>query len=386
MIKYKKSNKDGGKHMKYGLVLAGGGVRGAFHIGVWKALRRMNIELCAVTGTSIGAINGALVAQGEFETAMKMWRGISLNNIIKLPKGMEDKQNIFTLKSIPELAKDMRKNEGLDMSPLEDIVRGIIDEDKLRSSEIDFGIATFSLTQKKGLYKFIEDIPKGSLVDYIMASASILTVRQIEAEKLSDGGVYDNMPVSMLTQKGIKDIITVDVQGIGINRGYRGAGRNIIQIRSKKPHMGIMEFDSEGISRSIDDGYISAMTAFGKVQGNTYAFRTEDYLKARRSYGTELLSGLEKAAEIFDIDKLEIYTVHGLIERVLEEYALCRARGALKGGAFEKIKKEGDNVLLVWLIEALESGRDDFVKDILEKLGSIYDAASAIMYFKGGTI
>ena len=372
--------------MKYGLVLAGGGVRGAFHIGVWKALRRMNIELCAVTGTSIGAINGALVAQGEFETAMKMWRGISLNNIIKLPKGMEDKQNIFTLKSIPELAKDMRKNEGLDMSPLEDIVRGIIDEDKLRSSEIDFGIATFSLTQKKGLYKFIEDIPKGSLVDYIMASASILTVRQIEAEKLSDGGVYDNMPVSMLTQKGIKDIITVDVQGIGINRGYRGAGRNIIQIRSKKPHMGIMEFDSEGISRSIDDGYISAMTAFGKVQGNTYAFRTEDYLKARRSYGTELLSGLEKAAEIFDIDKLEIYTVHGLIERVLEEYALCRARGALKGGAFEKIKKEGDNVLLVWLIEALESGRDDFVKDILEKLGSIYDAASAIMYFKGGTI
>ena len=47
--------------MKYGLVLEGGGVRGAFHVGVWKALRKMNIEICAVAGASIGAYRAGRV-------------------------------------------------------------------------------------------------------------------------------------------------------------------------------------------------------------------------------------------------------------------------------------------------------------------------------------
>ena len=46
--------------MEYGLVLAGGGVRGAYQIGVWKALKELKIKVSAVSGVSIGAVNGAL--------------------------------------------------------------------------------------------------------------------------------------------------------------------------------------------------------------------------------------------------------------------------------------------------------------------------------------
>lgn len=71
--------------MSFGLVLAGGGVRGAYHIGVWKALKEMNIDVCAVSGTSIGAINGALFVQGELDTAMELWERTALDDIVSLP-------------------------------------------------------------------------------------------------------------------------------------------------------------------------------------------------------------------------------------------------------------------------------------------------------------
>ena len=45
---------------EYGLVLAGGGTKGAYQVGVWKALKELDINVKAIAGTSIGALNGAL--------------------------------------------------------------------------------------------------------------------------------------------------------------------------------------------------------------------------------------------------------------------------------------------------------------------------------------
>ena len=59
--------------MKTALVLAGGGSRGAYQIGVWQALREMDIPIHIVTGTSVGALNGALIAQNSFDTAFPVF-------------------------------------------------------------------------------------------------------------------------------------------------------------------------------------------------------------------------------------------------------------------------------------------------------------------------
>ena len=48
------------------VVLSGGGGKGAYQIGVWKALRKLNYDYKIVTGTSIGAINGLMMAQKSF--------------------------------------------------------------------------------------------------------------------------------------------------------------------------------------------------------------------------------------------------------------------------------------------------------------------------------
>ena len=66
---------------EYGLVLAGGGTRGAYQVGVWKALQELGIKITAITGASIGALNGALFLQNDFNSLVKLYENIKLKNI-----------------------------------------------------------------------------------------------------------------------------------------------------------------------------------------------------------------------------------------------------------------------------------------------------------------
>ncbi len=372
--------------MKYGLVLAGGGVRGAYHLGVWRALMEMGIEISAISGASIGAINGALLAQGEFEKAQTMWKDISISNIVALPEGMTDSSNLFQFKNFAEIAAQIYKNEGLDMSPLEEILNNIIDEDKLRNSPIDFGAAVFSVSKKAGVCKFKNDVPKGEIVSYLMASACMpgFKMKEVDSDKFLDGGVSNNMPVNMMLEKDIDDIITVDVRGVGVTKSVNLAGRNVIHIRCANPQTGLMEFDSDGIARSMDEGYFDCMKAFGRFEGEIYSFEAQDYRKARGVYSRELISGIEKAAKIFDIDCFKLYTVDGLIDTVMAEYnSYTNKTGTpITENVFEKIRQKGDNAFTAWIVKALESGKSDFLLEKMSVLGANYDAASAILYFK----
>ena len=62
------------RFQRIGLVLEGGGGKGSYQIGVWKAIRELGLEkkIVAVSGTSVGALNAALFAKGDFETACQI--------------------------------------------------------------------------------------------------------------------------------------------------------------------------------------------------------------------------------------------------------------------------------------------------------------------------
>jgi len=51
----------------YGIVLEGGGAKGAYQIGAWKALREAGIKVKGVAGTSVGALNGAFICMDDIE-------------------------------------------------------------------------------------------------------------------------------------------------------------------------------------------------------------------------------------------------------------------------------------------------------------------------------
>ena len=61
---------------EYGLILDGGGARGAYQIGAWKALVEAGVKVNAVAGTSVGALNGALICMGDVKQAEKIWSEI----------------------------------------------------------------------------------------------------------------------------------------------------------------------------------------------------------------------------------------------------------------------------------------------------------------------
>jgi predicted acylesterase/phospholipase RssA len=79
---------------RVGLVLAGGGAKGAYQIGCWKALRACGVDrFHAIAGSSVGAINAVFIGTGRFDVAERAWRtlrvrdviGFSLKRILRLP-------------------------------------------------------------------------------------------------------------------------------------------------------------------------------------------------------------------------------------------------------------------------------------------------------------
>lgn len=268
--------------MKYGLVLAGGGGKGSYQIGVWKALRELGIEIESVTGTSVGALNGALISQGSFDKAVELWTTINVERVLNV------NQNIFngllnpSISGLPKLNRDILtndiskiiKNKGLDISPLIELLSKAIDEQKVRQSEIDFGLVTVSLTDKCSLETFIKDIPQGKLHDYMLASSFLPCFAPIELDgkRFMDGGFYDNLPINLMVKKGVKNIIAVDLHAIGFKKHVNVKNLNIIYIEPSGNTGKMLDFNAEVSKNNIQMGYLDTLRTFRKLNGNLYYF------------------------------------------------------------------------------------------------------------------
>ena len=150
---------------EYGLVLAGGGTKGAYQVGVWKALKELNINVKGIVGASIGSLNGALFLQDDFKMVEDMYENIKLGNIMNVD-GMNENKNIFSLSNIFNLAADYTKQKGIDNTPLRNMIRKYINMDKIYNSNIDFGLVTFSVKNRQPLQVFKNEIPKEEYVDF----------------------------------------------------------------------------------------------------------------------------------------------------------------------------------------------------------------------------
>lgn len=374
--------------MKYGLVFAGGGAKGSYEIGVWRAVERMGIDIGAVTGVSIGSVNGAMFVQGILDKAQELWEGIRLSDIVAIDSA--DAENLFSVQNVVTIITEIYKNQGLDMTPLETILKSVIDEDKIRKSNVDFGLATYSLTDRREIELFIRDIPEGSLVEYIMASACLpgFQTRRIGSKEFIDGAVNNNMPVNMLLDKGYKDIIAVDVGGIGIVKSVDDIGANIINIKCTDNIIGTMEFEPSSIKRSIEKGYYDCFKAFGRLCGDKYYFNTMSYYRAKSMYSDEMLRNVECAGEIFGIEKNAAYNVEDFISGILAGYraadAAYKKAVSENQNLFELITKTklDDMIITAWVVDMIKN-KVDFMSNklVMSILGENLYAASAVLYF-----
>lgn len=257
----------------YGLVLAGGGARGSYEVGVWQAIRELGLEIVAVTGTSVGALNGAAMVQGDFDIVYSMWNSLAVKDVIKFQREIDSIYDIYKypMDILPTIKSTISAG-GLDTTPLFELMHNIIDEDKVRSSPIEFGLVTFSLSDLKPVEIFKEDIPEGQLIDYLLASACFPSFQPVEIDnrKFIDGGVYNNVPISLMMKKGIENLIVVDISNNGLPKNLDLTGLNIIHIEPSESLGGVLDFNSERSQLNIKLGYLDTLKAIGEVQGNTY--------------------------------------------------------------------------------------------------------------------
>ncbi|TCZ68312.1 patatin-like phospholipase family protein, partial [Paenibacillus albiflavus] len=130
--------------MRRAIALGGGGSRGSYELGVWTALRELGIEYHIVTGTSIGALNGALMVQQDYELTYKIWDTITVDDVMKDGINFDfSLDSLFSHKDkIKTFLKKYLHSQGADITPLIQLIDRVIDEQRIRESAIDYGVVT----------------------------------------------------------------------------------------------------------------------------------------------------------------------------------------------------------------------------------------------------
>ena len=112
---------------KRAVVLSGGGAKGGYQIGVWKVLRQMSFTPDIVVGTSVGALNGALMALNNFDAALDIWENMSMDSVFQNFVNMSDEENPDREEYIKELAKEAIFKGGADYTQLKKRVKSLMD-------------------------------------------------------------------------------------------------------------------------------------------------------------------------------------------------------------------------------------------------------------------
>lgn len=255
--------------MKKALVFSGGGAKGSYEIGVWKATRRLRMKFDIVTGTSIGAINGAIYAMGDYRKAKKLWLNMTTSDL-------------FTSNNMKVMVKEIATNKGLKFDKASEFLKKELDENKIRRSKIDFGLVTVSLKTLNPKMLTKDQIPQGKLVDYVIASSTCFPAverKKIDGEYYVDGGYYDNMPIDLAVKMGAEEVLAVDLSVFGFHKNYSNKDVKVDIIKNKDNKLFTLDFSPEITKRNIKLGYNDTMKYFKKLDGKNFTFKKGDIHK-----------------------------------------------------------------------------------------------------------
>ncbi len=250
------------------LVFSGGGARGAYQVGVWKALKELGFvdQIGAVYGTSVGAINGAAFIQNDLDRAIHIWSKLHYNSVFE---ELPETERILSTENITWIRKTIRQR-GLNVQPLKDMLHDNIDETAIRQRGLDFGFVVFDLTKRRPQYLRAEHIEHGKLIDYVIASATfpLFQAHRIDNYRFTDGGVYDNRPIILAENNpNISKVICIDVT---IARHFWKNKRTkreieVDYIRPSRLLGSPLAFNREKIQRNMELGYQDGLVQLPKI-------------------------------------------------------------------------------------------------------------------------
>ena len=250
-----------------GLVLSGGGVRGMAHIGLIQAMNEFGISAKIVSGSSVGALVGALYANGNtVEDMLLFFKETPLF-----------KYNFLTI----------AKSGFIDTDRYISIFKGYFPEDNFSALERELHVVATNL--QKAEQRFFS---KGELIRPLLASAALpplFSPLEFENELYADGGIMNNFPLEPIKQKanfiiGSNVSIVGDLQKKDLKNSIQLAGRvtglMIYAINQQKlsscdlmlapkalENIGVL--DRKGMEKAYTIGYENASKMLEKAFSNS---------------------------------------------------------------------------------------------------------------------
>lgn len=293
----------------WGLVFAGGGGKGAYQIGVWRALRRLGLDgrISVVSGTSVGAINAALFAQGSLKTAKEVWTALEPGQIFfpdkaELPSVKEPAEDtkkkvarllfgavasstvgfplfpslglIASASALTDAIQEMRGKGIVTNGGLYHLIKTYLDPQKIIHSPLKcYATCMSDKAAGQGVFSptrtLLNTCPPEKIPSVILASAAIPYVFpavEIEGDRYHDGGVpwekkvgSDNIPITPVYEEGCRTILVVHMgkRGVCGELAANFPGARLIEVCPEKP-MAIpdtLNFSHDFVMERMKEGY-----------------------------------------------------------------------------------------------------------------------------------
>ena len=187
-----------------GLVLSGGGGKGAYQVGVLKVLQEQGLldDVTAIAGASIGAVNAMLFAMGDIKIMYDAWKEIDMDTVFDIDLNMIAERRLY-----------FSRNEMLAM------LERFIDIEKIKADKRDiyFSISKVNEVQEAVSveYRKLSDYDVETIKKLLLASTALPVMYEpvgIDGNQYRDGGMLDNEPIQPLYDAGIRQFIVIGLK------------------------------------------------------------------------------------------------------------------------------------------------------------------------------
>lgn len=315
---------------EYGLVLEGGGAKGAYQIGVWKALREAGVKIKGIAGTSVGGLNGAFICMDNMEKAEHIWENLTYSRIMSIDDKVAEGMVKRTLPMAEKIAASMEflSNGGVDVTPLKELIADAVDPEVIKSSPRDLFVTTFNVDEMKEEEINIKEVEDKLIQEYLLATAYMVPVFKVEklhGVRYIDCGAIDNVPIGVLLRHGYKDIIVVRIYGIGNTKAVKiPDDTEVWEIAPRNDLGNVLEFDGKRSKRNIKRGYLDGQRFIYGLNGLIYYIDTSD-MSCKEQYLQRILHmdsvTRYEVLKMYRLEDREELWMRNMIEKVLPAIA-----------------------------------------------------------------
>ena len=261
---------------KKALVLAGGGTRGIYQAGVIEALKKYGMDdWNIITGTSVGALNAAMLVQGDFDALTEMYENLTSDQIINgfVPNDRSIGSLIRDRNEVVPAFRAWLRDHGVDIGPFIEMVDRYYNPERFFASDIDFGCITATQKNHDPVY-VTKEMMKENGRDWLIASAAAypaFPVKVINDVGYVDGGYFDNCPVDFALRLGAEEVTVIDLNDPVLHMNYMGR-EHITYIHPYGGLYDFLEFDQEKLRYAKRRGYLDGLKAAAQAVGHRFTF------------------------------------------------------------------------------------------------------------------